>query len=80
MQEVFSKSAADKLPQHGSQDHVIDLTSSKPSFGPLYNLLATELGVLQDYLNENLVKGFIHPLTSPAGAPILFVKKKDSTL
>ena len=59
---------------------MIDLTSSKLLFGPLYNLLATELGVLQDYLDKNLAKGFIHPSTSLVGAPILFVKKKDGTL
>jgi len=35
---------------------------------------------LKDYLEENLEKGYIRPLTSPAGAPILFVRKKDGTL
>ena len=32
------------------------------------------------YLDENLEKGFIQPSKSPAGAPILFVKKKDGSL
>ena len=32
------------------------------------------------YLDENLEKGFIQPSKSPAGAPILFVKKKDESL
>jgi hypothetical protein len=31
-------------------------------------------------LQELLDKGFIHPSTSPYGAPILFVKKKDGSL
>ena len=35
---------------------------------------------LQDYLADNLAKGFIQASTSPSEVPILFVKKKDSTL
>ena len=35
---------------------------------------------LKTQLKELLSKGFIRPSTSPWGAPMLFVKKKDSTL
>ena len=31
-------------------------------------------------MDENLAKGFIRPSSSPAGSPILFVKKKDGSL
>ena len=31
-------------------------------------------------MEENLEKGFIRPLKSPAGAPILFIPKKDGLL
>ncbi|EAL22396.1 hypothetical protein CNBB2750 [Cryptococcus deneoformans B-3501A] len=51
-----------------------------PPFGPIYNLSETELEALREYLDENLKKGFIRPSESPAGAPILFVKKKDGSL
>ena len=78
--EAFSKEAAEELPQHGPQDHTIETAGRTPGFGPLYNLSATELAVLREYIDENLAKGFIRPSTSPAGAPILFVKKKDGTL
>ena len=78
--DVFSKEQAEQLPAHSLQDHAIDLDSGQPTFGPLYNLSATELKTLRGYIDENLAKGFIRPSTSPAGAPILFVKKKDSTL
>ncbi|WRX07613.1 Reverse transcriptase domain - like 1 [Theobroma cacao] len=40
----------------------------------------TELKELKLQLQELVDKGFIRPSTSPWGAPILFVKKKDSTL
>jgi hypothetical protein len=36
--------------------------------------------VLRAYLNDALTKGLIRHSTSPAGAPILFVLKKDGTL
>jgi hypothetical protein len=39
-----------------------------------------ELQATMDYLKENLDKGWIRTSTSPAGAPILFVKKKDGSL
>ncbi len=35
---------------------------------------------MRDYLTENLAKGFVQHSKSPAGAPILFVKKKDGSL
>lgn len=78
--DVFSEEAANELPPHGPQDHAIDLEGGAPPFGPLYNLSANELEVLKGYIDENLKKGFITRSTSPAGAPILFVKKKDGGL
>ena len=78
--DVFSKEKANELPAHGPQDHAIEVQGGSPSFGPLYNCSARELEAIRVYIEENLAKGFIRPSTSPAGAPILFVKKKDGTL
>ena len=39
-----------------------------------------ELIAIRFFIEENLQTGFIHPLKSPHGAPILFVKKKDGSL
>lgn len=79
--DVFSQQSADKLPPHRSFDHHIPLEDSKsPPWGPIYSLSETELVALKDYLDDNLKKGFIVPSESPAGAPILFVKKKDGSL
>ena len=39
-----------------------------------------ELEELKVLLQELLNKGFIRPSTSPWGAPVLFLKKKDKTL
>nr|GEV34438.1 putative reverse transcriptase domain-containing protein [Tanacetum cinerariifolium] len=42
-----------------------------------YRLAPSELKELSDQLKELSEKGFIHPISSPYGAPVLFVKKKD---
>lgn len=79
--DVFDKKSANMLPEHRSFDHHIPLEEGKnPPFGPIYNLSEKELEALCEYLDENLKKGFIRLSKSPAGAPILFVKKKDGSL
>ena len=79
--KAFSKSIADQLPEHRIYDHKITLKpDTEVPFGPLYNLSETELVTLKSYLEENLSKGFIERSESPAGAPVLFVKKKDGSL
>jgi hypothetical protein len=39
-----------------------------------------ELEVLRTYLTNYMARGWIRRSKSPAGAPILFVKKKDGTM
>jgi hypothetical protein len=39
-----------------------------------------ELAELKEHVKELLEKGFIHPRSSPWGAPVIFVLKKDGTL
>lgn len=78
---AFSKQKADTLPPHRPYDLSIELEDGKaPPYGPLYSLSETELKALSEWLEENLSKGFIRASQSPAGAPILFVKKKDGSL
>lgn len=79
--DVFSIKAALELPVLEGAQHSIDLTpGTQPPFGPLYPLSDTQLAELRRYLEENLRLGRILPSTSSAGAPILFVPKKDGTL
>lgn len=79
--DVFSKAMADILPEHRKYDCPVDLQEgAQPPFGPIYSLSPPELEALKTYIDENLAKGFIRPSSSPAGAPILFVKKKDGSL
>ncbi|GKF87056.1 putative reverse transcriptase domain-containing protein [Tanacetum coccineum] len=45
-----------------------------------YRLAPSEMRELSVQLQELLEKGFIRPSSSPWGAPVLFVKKKDRSL
>jgi hypothetical protein len=38
-----------------------------------------ELAELKEHIKKLLEKGFIHPSSSPWGAPVIFVPKKDGT-
>ncbi|GJZ46173.1 putative reverse transcriptase domain-containing protein [Tanacetum coccineum] len=44
-----------------------------------YRLASSKMRELSVQLQELLEKGFIHPSSSPWGAPVLFVKKKDGS-
>ena len=80
--DVFSKESAAKLPEANSKvRHSIVIEPDKQiPHGRIYPLSANELRVLRDYLDTNLASGRIRRSESPAGAPILFVQKKDGTL
>ena len=60
-------------------EHIIE-TTKNPPFRPIYNLSEMELASLQEYLNKGLDRSWIQHSISPAGAPILFVPKKDGKL
>ena len=46
----------------------------------MYNLSVVKLEVLRKYIKDYLHRGWIRRFKSSVGTPILFVKKKDSTL
>ena len=78
---VFSEKEANILPQYRPYDMAIDLLpGATPPWGPIYSLAEPERRALLEYLQEMLAKGFIRQSKSSAGAPIIFVKKKDGTL
>ncbi|TKX19702.1 hypothetical protein C1H76_8148 [Elsinoe australis] len=80
-QDVFDDKQATTIPLNAPHDHAIDLHEGKqPPWGPIYALAETELATLREYIDENLRLGRIRHSVSPAGAPILFVPKKDKSL
>ena len=79
--DVFNKKGADTLPPHRTYDCPIELLpGAEIPFGRIYPLSEPELEALRAYIDESLEKKFIRPSTSPAGAGIFFVEKKDHSL
>lgn len=79
--EVFSKEKALALPPHRSYDCAIDLVPDAPLLSSrLYNLLHPERKAMEDYIGSSLAAGLIRPSSSPLGAGLYFVAKKDKSL
>jgi DNA-binding Xre family transcriptional regulator len=80
-QDVFPKSLPDTLPPKRSVDHAIQVVpGTEPPHRPVYRMSCEELDELKRQLTDLLQKGFIRPSTSPYGASVLFVHKKEGTL
>ena len=79
---VFSLDSVAELLEHtGINDHPINLLDNKqPLYGLIYSLGPVELKKLKTYIKTNLASSFIRSSKSPAGASILFVRKKDGNL
>ena len=79
---VFSSDSVAELSEYtGINNHPINLLDNKqPPYGRIYSLGLVELETLKTYIKANLASNFIKPSKSPAGAPILFIWKKDGSL
>jgi hypothetical protein len=77
--DVFPKESPG-MPPNRDVEFVIDLF---PGTAPIskrpYRLSSTQLLELEKQIKELLEKGFIRPSSSPWGAPVIFVEKKDGT-
>uniref|UniRef100_A0A8C5LL57 Uncharacterized protein n=1 Tax=Leptobrachium leishanense TaxID=445787 RepID=A0A8C5LL57_9ANUR len=79
--EVFSKSRTEVLPPHRPYDCAINLLpGTMPPRGHVYPLSQKENDVMEEYIRENLERGFIRRSSSPAGAGFFFVSKKEGDL
>jgi hypothetical protein len=80
-QDIFFEIKAHKFSKHDFHDHVIEILSSRDSFFDLiYNLSATELKILKNYIDEYMKKNFIIEFVSSAKVFIFFVKKTNDKL
>ncbi|XP_070002973.1 uncharacterized protein [Nicotiana sylvestris] len=69
------------IPPEREIDFAIDLLPDMQPISILpYRMAPAELRELKEQLKDFLDKGFIRPSTSPWGAPVLFVRKKDGSL
>ena len=79
--DVFSAREFERLPEHRSWDHAIELTDGfKPTDCKVYPLSPSEQDALKKFLEENLAPGRIQTSKSPMASPFFFIKKKDGSL
>ena len=69
------------LPSEREIDFQIDLAlGTEPISREPYRMAPAELKELKVQMEEMVNKGFVRLSTSPWGAPVLFVKKKDGSM
>jgi hypothetical protein len=77
--DVFPK----ELPGMPLDQEIEFVIHLKPGIAPIYKtafrMTTSELAKLKEHIKELLEKGFICPSSSPWGAPVIFVPKKDGT-
>jgi hypothetical protein len=68
------------MPPNRDIEFVIELKpGTTPIYKTPYRMATPELAELKEHIKELLEKGFICPSSSPFGAPMIFVPKKDGT-
>ena len=79
---VFSEQDSQRLPEHQPWDHKIDLKPEAPDTlrSKVYPMSYNEEQELDNFLKEQLDKGYIKPSKSPMSSPVFFIKKKDGKL
>jgi hypothetical protein len=78
--EVFPEELPGLPPSRQVEFHIDLIPGAAPVAKSPYRLAPSEMQELSGQLQELLDKGFIRPSSSPWGAPVLFVKKKDGSL
>ncbi|GJX01478.1 putative reverse transcriptase domain-containing protein [Tanacetum coccineum] len=77
--EVFPKDLLGLPPTRHVELQIDLIPCAAPVARAPYRLAPSEMKELLDQLKELSDKGFIRPSSSPWGAPVLFVKKKDGS-
>jgi len=76
--KVFRKVELERMPMRKVWDHAIDFKETfKPQKGKIYPLFKNEREEVQNFVEDQLRKGYIRPLKSPQMSPVFFVGKKD---
>jgi len=77
---VFGKVESERMPKRKVWDHAIDLKEMfKPRKGRIYPLSKNEREEVQNFVEDQLRKGYIRPSKSPQTSPVFFVGKKDGS-
>jgi hypothetical protein len=78
--DVFTEDYSGLPPDREIEFSIDIVPGTQPIHRAPYRMAPTELKELKEQLQELLDRGFICPSTSPWGAPVLFVKKKDGSM
>jgi len=77
---VFRKVESERMPIRKIEDHAIDLKEMfKPQKERIYLLSKNEREEVQNFVEDQLRKGYIRPSKSPQILPVLFVGKKNGS-
>ena len=79
-EDVFPEELPGLPPPREIEFSIELVPGTQPISIPPYRMAPAEMRELKSQLQELTDKGFIRPSTSPWGAPVLFVKKKDGSL
>jgi hypothetical protein len=77
--DVFPEELPGMPPDHDIEFLIELLPGTPPISKRPYRMPVNELVELKKQIAELQAKGFIRPSSSPWGAPVLFVEKKDGT-
>jgi hypothetical protein len=79
----FPNVSPEELPGMAPDQDIEFVIELKPGIASIYKtpfrMTAPELAELKEHIKELLEKGFIYPSSSPWGAPMIFILKKDGT-
>ncbi|CAJ2662068.1 unnamed protein product [Trifolium pratense] len=78
--DVFPEDLPGLPPDREIEFSIELIPDTQPISIPPYRMAPAELKELKEQLQDLLDKGFIRASTSPWGAPVLFVKKKDGSM
>jgi len=78
--KVFGKVESERMQTRKIWNHAIDLKEMfKPQKGRIYLLSKNKREEVQNFVEDQLRKGYIRPLKLPQTSPVFFVGKKDSS-
>jgi hypothetical protein len=76
---VFPEELLGMPPNRGIEFVIELMPSTAPIYKSPYRMATPELVELKEHIRELLEKGFIHPISSPWGAHVIFISKKGGT-
>ena len=76
--KVFEKKDSERMPTRKTWNYAIDLKEGfMPKKGRIYPLSRVEREKVQEFVKDQLKKGYIRLSKSPQMSPVFFVPKKD---